>query len=134
MRAQEAVETVLGTLEAVRTIYEQNREGIRRAEAITWDLLHEIELGTHTGPQRMSLYRRLRENLQERRAMKNENEALEPLYRKLAGNKSLEQLKIDLFKARSEITAVLETQSNRVYTPRVLTDLTIGGINQCYEN
>lgn len=130
MNATEVMEQLLQILSGVEKRYEENAEGIRRAEATTWDLLHEIELGTHNGGQQQRLYKRLKTNLQERRAMKNENEALAPL-NKVLQNTAAENLRLDLYKVKGQIKEILQTQETRIYTPRVCQDLTIGGTQHC---
>jgi len=132
MEPIELLETLIQILEMVPKRYESNQDEIRRAENITWDLLHEIGLGTHNGGQRLALYVRLRENLKERWAMKNENEALYPLY-KLLNSGAAQSLKLDLYKVRKEITSILQTQAARTYTPKVLENLTVGGKNHAEE-
>jgi len=123
-KAYEAVTTLLKIWDDVKEIFEHNKVTIRKMDQETQDLLHEIEFGNLSAAQRMRVFNELREIRQERRRLKNENEALEPLYNILA-HKSFSQLKIDLHKAQGAISRIIETQAARSYKPRVRTDLTI---------
>lgn len=132
MDAMKLLEQFLEVLNEVPKRYEGTQEAIKQAENITWDLLHEIGLGNHTKPQRLALYKRLRENLKARWSYKNENEALYPLYKALETG-AANNLRLDLYKVRKEIEGILQTQAARTYTPKVLENLTIGGKNHVEE-
>ncbi len=125
-KAKEAVETLLRTLDDIRKTFEYNRDAIKLKEQETQDLLHEIELGNLDAVQRIQVFNQLREVRQERRRMKDENEALEPLYTVL-NQRGLEHIRTDLIKTRAGILKILKNQSERKYNPRIRNDLTIGG-------
>lgn len=129
MKADEAVTTLLKIWEDIRDTYETNRETVHLRDQETQDLLHEIEFGNLSAAQQKKIYGQLKEARKERRRLKNENEALEPLYNILS-HKSFEMLKIDLHKAQGIISRILETQAARSYKPRVRSDLTICGGKQ----
>lgn len=118
------------TITTVRTFFELlNRiekewpdwwDDVKKDEGEIQDILHEIEFTKFDACRGYQLSKQIQEARQRRRYMKEQLEALKPLKDFLDNNK---QLKISLFKVLSSMEKTVEHQRNRMYTPRVRTDM-----------
>jgi hypothetical protein len=120
--AEPYVSKLLTIFDEIVKRFEFNYEEIGRCEGETTDLLHEIELGRFLKPSDGTrIYRRMRYVRQLRRKAKDENEQLQELYETIKGQG---ELKKRLQGIQGRIRQISTHQDNRVYTPRVLDDLT----------
>ena len=91
-------------------------------EQETQDLLHEIELTRFDVQRGYRLCRALQETRQRRRKLKDKMEILRTLKEFTDNNK---QLKINLYKALNVMQRTEDHQGQRMYTPRIRTDITL---------
>ena len=115
----------------IRVRYETNKEGIKKAQEETQDLLHLIELNDYDKKEKLYLYEELRKCRQRRREMKKENERLYGIYKaleevKFLNNKEHNRFKGKLGEEKGNIKEIIRTQEERDYYPRVRTDLSEG--------
>lgn len=91
-------------------------------EQETQDILHEIELTRFDVQRGYRLCRALQEARQRRRKLKEKMEILKTLKEFTDNNK---QLKISLYKALNTMQKTEDHQGQRMYTPRIRTDITL---------
>jgi hypothetical protein len=96
--------------------------GIQLCDKGTLDLLHEIELIKFDIQHGYKLCKQLQEVRLRRRKLKDTVELLRSIKDFLDCNK---QLKINLYKTLVSMEHVEENHGQRVYTPRVRTDITL---------
>jgi 5-bromo-4-chloroindolyl phosphate hydrolysis protein len=120
-----AISTTKNFLETLNTV-EQDWANwitdIQQCESETQDLLHEIELTKFDVQRGYKLAKQLQEIRQRRRELKDTVELLRNIKDFLDCNK---QLKISLFKTLTSMERVEENQGQRMYAPRVRTDITL---------
>lgn len=77
----EQIKTFCSFIRDVLTVYEENQRRQEEAETMEMDIEHAIELAQKlTEKEKKTLYSKLTDVLQTRRACKSENEILQPLY------------------------------------------------------
>ena len=95
--------------------YEGNKTRIFEIEAELNDLEHYMEIGSFKNvPDGYKLYRKLAELRRERRACKNENDLLQPIYEHFHATEVLNRLTI----VQGEVTKCKDAIDARVYTVR----------------
>lgn len=95
--------------------YEGNKQRLIEIEGEHQDLLHYIEIAPFkTVPNGYKLYRKLAELRRERRALKNENDLLQPLYETFRQPDILNRLS----KVQGDVSKVHEAIDGRVYGMR----------------
>lgn len=97
-------------------------EDLNMVEQEIQDLLHEIELTRFDVQRGYKLSKALQEARQRRRTLKEKMEILRTLKEFTDSNK---QLKISLYKALNAMQRTEDHQGQRMYTPRVRTDITL---------
>lgn len=97
-------------------------EDLNMVEQEIQDLLHEIELTRFDIQRGYKLSKALQEARQRRRTLKEKMEILRTLKEFTDSNK---QLKISLYKALNAMQRTEDHQGQRMYTPRVRTDITL---------
>ena len=126
------IETIKAFVSAMDQIEKQYGELFDRVGALdkeTSDMLHDFEFDHFYRTEGHRKARRLQTIRQERRAAKNKMELLYPIREFV---RSHQKLKVDLHKVVTAIKKVQEDQKNRVYIPRVCTDMAIA--NKHFEN
>jgi len=99
----------------VITRYEENQRRQEEAETMEMDLEHAIELAQRlTEKEKKTLYQKLTDVLQTRRACKSENEILAPLYSYFSDKVLLNKIA----QLQGTVTSIKEIVSNRMYACR----------------
>jgi hypothetical protein len=107
--------------------YETNLQIIKQTEEELNDLEHEIELSKPKNARKgYELYKLQRELLQRRREAKDENMALEDMYKFCVDSGN--GIKARMQQIHGTYRKVLNQQKVRTYTPKQRTDLTITDI------
>ena len=115
LRAVEQVKTFCTFIKDVISRYEENQRLQEEAETMEMDLEHAIELADKlTEKEKKTLYQKLTEVLQARRACKSENEILSPLYNYFCDKSLLNKLS----QLQGTVSNVKEIISNRSYSCR----------------
>jgi len=122
-KAKKIANTILNLIKETIETYESNKERIKHLEDEQQDLLHEIEMAVKLDAVRRSyVVNKLRRVRQERRRLKNENEALKYIYSYFKNNEKfengLEQQRLYITQTEGKIKALC-------YNARVRDDLTI---------
>lgn len=118
--AKVAASSLLEISTWVRSRYEQNEGDLVYYEKEFNDLTHALEFVEFDKDNGFEIAKQLRENRINRRLAKDENEVLKPLYELLRKYKTLEN---ELNSIKVKTRNVLTGQSNRVYKPRVRSDM-----------
>jgi hypothetical protein len=121
----EGIITTKNFLETLNTIEKEWGswvDDLKQCEMETQDLLHEIELTNFNAYRGYLLCKQLQDVRQRRRQLKNKMEILRTLKEFIENNK---QLKISLYKTLSTMEKTEEHQSQRMYLPRVRTDISL---------
>ncbi|NOJ72457.1 hypothetical protein [Paenibacillus alvei] len=84
------------------------------------DLAHAVEFIEFDTDDGFALALQLKENRRKRRQAKEDNEILRPLYELLIRNKALLP---EMDKIKGRVQQVIQTQSQRIYTPKARTDM-----------
>lgn len=114
-------ETLVKLIKDIKTTYEYNESLIEQYEKETQDLLHEIELGNFAYKRGNYLAKEIRNVRQKRRKALDENASMKYLYEYFDGKTIANDLQRALGNIRKEESRL----ENRVYYPRVRSDLTI---------
>lgn len=115
--ASPIINGILSDFKYVVETYEGNIDTIRKLEAETQDLLHEIELTKRkNASEGYYMYDELRRVREKRRELKDENESLEEMYQLYKCN---EPFTNKLKKIQKNVDRIKERQTKRCYTPRV---------------
>ena len=113
-----STETIKSFCEFIRNVISRYEENIKRkeeAEAMEMDLKHCMELAQKLSEkEKKTLYNKLTEVLQVRRACKSENEILQPLYNYFSDKDLLKTLSA----LQGSTSTLKETVSNRTYSCR----------------
>ncbi|WP_041272396.1 hypothetical protein [Desulfitobacterium hafniense] len=117
-----ATKHFLETLNTIEGEWGSWVDELNMIEQETQDLLHEIELTKFDVQRGYRLCKELRETRQRRRKLKEKMEILKTLKEFTESNK---QLKISLYKALNTMQRTEEHQGQRMYTPRIRTDITL---------
>ncbi|GAB6172010.1 hypothetical protein JCM15765_14880 [Paradesulfitobacterium aromaticivorans] len=112
----------LDTLNTIEKDWDTWVDDLKTCEQEIQDLLHEIELTKFDACRGYQLCKQLQQVRQRRRKLKDQMEINSHLRDFIDCNK---QLKISLFKVLSSMKKTEEYQSQRIYTPRVRTDLSL---------
>ena len=121
-KAEQYVNTLIDILSDIKQTYEFNYENVNDLDKETQDLEHEIELSNFDSKKGYKLVKEFKRVRQERRKLCDENLTLKFLYDYFA---KYPNMVTDLQKSRGEIKRKTEELSNRFYTPKIRTDLTI---------
>ncbi|MFW5437096.1 hypothetical protein [Paenibacillus apiarius] len=84
------------------------------------DLTHALEFMEFGPEEGFQLAQQLQENRRKRRQAKEENELIKPLYELITRQKTL---MAEMGKIKAKAQQTIQTQSKRIYTPRVRTDM-----------
>jgi len=125
LQTPNAITTTRNFLETLNTVEKDWSTwitDIQQCESETQDLLHEIELTKFDVQRGYRLAKQLQEVRQRRRRLKDTVELFRNIKDFLDCNK---QLKISLFKTLTSMERVEENQGQRMYAPRVRTDITL---------
>ena len=107
----------------VTSVYEQNQDIIKQCEGELLDLEHEMELAPNKNARDgFKMYVEMREVRRKRRQAKEENELLKDMYDFLKQN---EPFKNRITQIQGSARKLYNTQTQRQYTPRERSDLTI---------
>lgn len=117
--------TIITIFQDVVRTYEKNVEIIKQAEGELTDLEHEIELSNPKNARDgYKIYKELREVRVRRRTAKDENQILQDMYDYFKGSQG-QAFKSKLQQIQGGAAKIENTQSNRTYTPRQRSDLSI---------
>lgn len=122
----DAIATTRSFLETLNTVEKEWGNWIdelKLCDMETQDLLHEIELTKFEVQRGYRLCKQLQEVRQRRRLLKEKMELLRSVKEFVDSNK---QLKISLFKTLTCMERTEENRGQRMYTPRVRDDITLG--------
>ena len=122
----DVVKNFADLIDYVETKYSFICDEISNADKEEQDLLHEIEFMPFSSHESYILAKKLREVRQRRRKFKEEKEVLSSLHDWLDKNK---QIKMSIFKTWRTMKETKERQGNRVYTPRIRTDIKLAQIS-----
>jgi predicted RNase H-like nuclease (RuvC/YqgF family) len=112
----------LKTLNIIEQDWDTWYEEVHKCDQEAQDLLHEIEFTKFEIQRGYKLAKQLQEVRQRRRDLKNTMETMRTLKDFLDSNK---QMKINLYKILTSMEKMKEHQGQRIYTPRVRTDITL---------
>lgn len=111
----EKIKSFCSFVKDVISRYEENQRRQEEAETMEMDLEHAIELAQRlTEKEKKTLYQKLTEVLQTRRACKSENEILQPLYNYFSDKVLLNKMG----QLQGTVSQVKEIISNRMYACR----------------
>lgn len=114
-KPEETVRTFVGDIKNMLARYEGNKTRIFQIEEELNDLEHYMEIGNFKNvPEGYKLYRKLAELRRERRACKNENFLLKPIYEHFYATEVLNKLSY----VQGECTKIKNTIDARAYTVR----------------
>lgn len=112
---EETIRKFCSDIRGMVSRYEGNKQRLVEIEGEHQDLLHYIEIAPFkTVPNGYKLYRKLAELRRERRALKNENDLLQPLYDAFRQPDILNRLS----KVQGDVSKVHEAIDGRVYGMR----------------
>ena len=95
---------------------------INQLDLLTQDLLHQIEFKNYNVCDGYKLYKELQEVRLERRRLKDENQVIHSAYEFISKDKKLIS---QLGNIQGVMKKIEEGQQNRVYKPRIKTELEI---------
>lgn len=115
MKPTETIRDFVGDIRRMVSRYESNRARIFEIEAELVDVEHYIEIASYKNvPEGYKLYRKLAELRRERRACKNENDLLQPIYEYFHATAVLDKLT----HVQGECGTAKEAIDQRVYQVR----------------
>ncbi len=116
---EEDLTRLLNVLREVKPSYKYSYDRVGELDMLTVDYLHKLELVDLEYTERNKLATQLRKVRKERRYHKDQVEQLYPLVEFI--NKNMRQVK-ELERVLGEIRSIEERQSNRMYTPRCMSE------------
>ncbi|MHB8065092.1 MAG: hypothetical protein ACYDG2_21160 [Ruminiclostridium sp.] len=125
-KAQQYVNSLIDILSDIKQSYEFNEINILEACNNEQDLLHQIELGTFNACEGYKLCRELQRVRRERRAAKDYNVTMKPLYDYFV---KFDGMIKDLQVFKGAIRREQEKLDTRLYKPRIRGDMTIPTLN-----
>ena len=125
--AQETCNMLLSKIREVQDTYNENKNIVLISEKAIFDLLHEIELGTHDTTQMVQIYTKIKDLRLVRRKAKVENRELDRLVECINNNTTFNN---NLIKCSATIKKEEFAISNLTFNPRIRTDLSIAGAHQ----
>lgn len=120
MLAKEIIDMLSENIKKIESQIEINYNIIKDSEAEIMDLEHEIELTKFNAAEGCILAKRIQKARQARRKAKDENYILLDLKQLMDEN-----LKIKIYKTKTNIDKKVKELKDRVYKPRILQDLKI---------
>ena len=115
MKPEDTIRTFVGDIRDMLGRFESNKARIFEIEAELNDLEHYMEIGNFKNvPEGYKLYRRLAELRRERRASKNENDLLAPIWEYFHATEVLNRLT----KVQGDCAKLQETIDSRTYAVR----------------
>ena len=114
-KPEQTIRDFVANVKAMVTRFETNKERIIEIENELLDLYHYIEISTYKKvPDGYKLYRKMAELRRERRACKNENDLLQPIYEHFHATEVLNKLA----NVQGECAKCKAAIDNRTYTVR----------------
>lgn len=117
-----ATKNFLEVLNSVDKEWGSWHDDLKQCESEIIDLLHEIEFTKFDAYRGYKLCKEIQDVRQRRRKIKEKMEILRGLKDFETNNKNM---KINLYKVLTNMEKIKENQGNRMYTPRVRTDLKV---------
>lgn len=115
MKPEQTIRDFVGRIKGMVARFESNKDRIIEIENELLDIYHYIEISTYKKvPDGYKLYRKMAELRRERRACKNENDLLQPIYEYFHATEVLNKLS----HVQGECTKCKEAIDNRTYTVR----------------
>jgi len=115
MQPEDTIRTFVSKIRGMVTKYETNNARISEIEAELVDLMHYIEMADNKRvADGYKLYRKVAELRRERRACKNENDLLQPIYDYFHATEVLNKLTL----VQGECSRIKEAVDGRLYTIR----------------
>lgn len=115
MKPEQTIRDFVSNIKGMVSRFESNKARIIEIENELLDVYHYIEISTYKKvPDGYKLYRKMAELRRERRACKNENDLLQPIYEYFHATEVLNKLS----HVQGECAKCMEAIDNRTYTVR----------------
>src|SRR5699024_8282711 len=109
------------TIRDIPDIDKGDREELDKLEGETQDLLHLIEFNNLNASEGFKVYKELQKVRRRRMELKNKNELIKPIYKKL---QSMKDKNLKIFNdCMGDVRRIIERQSNRKYCCRIRKEL-----------
>jgi hypothetical protein len=115
------IKALIGDIRMITDRYRILEEQFKDVEDLHCDLEHEIEFSNYDIQRGYKAYKQFRDMRIERRKLKDEIELLEPIATYINENRKI--FLDGLGRVKGECKKINDRQKNRLYRPRILTDM-----------